>query len=119
VAIISIYLMTFDNPGGEPVYYVGGTCNLPQRKEQHLTSMIAGKHPNRKVRAAYAAFGVPAFTVLAARAVGSNMEAATVENEWIAIYREKSPWSLCNQCWAVADSYAIIEDKDIVWTTKE
>jgi predicted GIY-YIG superfamily endonuclease len=115
---LTIYLLTFR---GE-VYYVGSTGRYPERIEEHLVRMREGRHPNRRVQAAYATYGVPVATILEVARVSTPQEAAAAEDRHILHYFEAHPHNTCNQ--ALADPrgfeyYFPIPDEDLNWSKKK
>lgn len=113
--ILTIYLLAF---GGE-VYYVGSTGRYPERIEEHLALMRAGCHPNRRVQAAYALYGVPVASILESLRVSTPQEAADTESGYILNYIEANPYNVCNVALAVPGSFECwfpISDEDLQWS---
>lgn len=71
-----IYLLEF--PDG--ARYVGSSYQLESRKKEHHTRMKSGRHPNRRLQAAWARHGVFEFRVLELAAVDVLISA---EQAWM------------------------------------
>jgi hypothetical protein len=115
--ILIVYLLDF---GGE-VFYVGSTGRYPERIGEHLALMREGRHPSKRVQAAYALFGVPVASVLETLRVSTPQEAADTESKHILKYREVHRYHLCNVGLADPRSFECwfpIPDEDLQWSAK-